>query len=330
MNALAPMLEEYFTSYLTGQRAASPATIHTYASTWRIFLSFITDRIGKPAYLLDIADLDENHVVEFLNHLENDRHNSIATRNLRLAGIKGVLAFAAPRNPEHLSTIAKIQAIPNKRKTINGIGYLSNTELQTLLDAIDTSSWTGRRDKAMFVLAAQTGLRISELTSLTLDDLHLHSHAANVTCVGKGRKARTTPITQSTAAAINTYLTERRTRPGSTVFPGPGGNQLSPDAVNQRLAVHLERAQKTCTSLANRHVTVHTLRHTAAMRFLAAGIDSAVIALWLGHESTATTSMYLHADMQIKQNALDRTRQPETQPGKYHPSDTLLTWLESL
>src|SRR5699024_3633459 len=174
MNALAPMLEEYFTSYLTGQRAASPATIHTYASTWRIFLPFITDRIDKPAYLLDIADLDENHVVEFLNHLENDRHNSIATRNLRLAGIKGVLAFAAPRNHEHPTTSAKIQALPKQRKTINGIGYLSNTELQTLLDAIDTSSWTGRRDKAMFVLAAQTGLRISELTSLTLDDLHLH------------------------------------------------------------------------------------------------------------------------------------------------------------
>ncbi|BAH55488.1 tyrosine-type recombinase/integrase [Rhodococcus opacus] len=209
------------------------------------------------------------------------------------------------------------------------MSYLTATQVKALLDGIDTTTWTGRRDQAMFTLAAHTGLRVSELISLTVDSVHLGT-AAHVACTGKGRKHRATPLTTATAALLKTYLHERHTHPGHALFPNPRGEPLSVDAIGQRLRTHVRRAARACPELAGTHVTVHTLRHTAAMRFLAAGIDTAVIALWLGHESTATTSIYLHADMDIKRRALERTRQPDVVAGDYTPPDSLLAWLQGL
>lgn len=330
MTSLAPLLQEYFTAYLLGQRAASSATVHTYRDTWRLFLTFLSSQTNKPAHALDQADIDQRAVIAFLDHLEADRHNSIGTRNLRLASIKSVMAFAAPKTPEALGTIARIQAIPVKKQPRPEVAYLTENGVQTLLDAIDTITWTGRRDKAMFTLAAQTGLRISELINLQTTSLQLGDTAPYVECTGKGRKQRTTPLTHATAIGLTTYLAERRTKPGTALFPNPKGTPLSADAITSRLRKHAEHAAAQCPELASKHITVHTLRHTAAMRFLAAGIDASVSALWLGHEQTATTSIYLHADMHIKRQALERTRQPDSLHGEYHPADPLLAWLESL
>ena len=181
----------------------------------------------------------------------------------------------------------------------------------------------------MFTLAVQTGLRLSEITGLCLTNVHLGA-APHVACTGKGRKNRTTPLTSATASLLRTYLQERTTRAGQALFPNPRGLALSADAVQRRLTLHLAKATSTCPDLADKHVTVHTLRHTAAMRFLEAGIDAAVIALWLGHETQATTSIYLHADMAIKRRALDRTRHPDTCTNEFQPADPLLAWLQSL
>ena len=330
MSSLAPLLQEYFTTYLVGQRAASPTTIRTYRDSWRLFLTYLSGQIHKPAHALDQQDIDERVVIAFLEHLEIDRHNSVATRNLRLASIKSVMAHAASKHPEALDTIARIQAIPVKKQPRPDVTYLTDDAVQILLDGFETQSWIGRRDKAMFTLAAQTGLRISELISLEIENLCLAGTAPYVECLGKGRKRRTTPLTQSTAAILDAYLAERRHRPGTALFPNAKGTHLSPDAVTHRLHKHVENAAVNCAELASKHVTVHTLRHTAAMRFLAAGIDVSVIALWLGHEQTATTSIYLHADLHIKRQALERTRQLNSPAGEFHPDDPLLAWLESL
>jgi len=329
MPLLAPVLQEYFTAHLVAQRAMSPATIRTYRDTWRLFLIFLSDKTRVPAHRLDTTHVDEAQVTAFLEHLEHERGNSVATRNLRLAAIKAMMAFQATKAPEQLDTVARIHAIPTKKHTKSQVTFLTPAEVQALLDTIDTGTWTGKRDQAMFILAAQTGLRLSEITTLTISSLHL-STAAHVACTGKGRKNRTTPLTSATASVLKTYLEERTARPGQALFPNPHGHALSADAVQRRLAIHLAKAATICPELAGKHVTVHTLRHAAAMRFLDAGIDAAVIALWLGHESTATTSIYLHADMSIKRAALDRTRQPDTPAGDYHPADPLLTWLQSL
>lgn len=329
MTLLAPILQTYFTTYLVTQRAMSDATIRTYRDTWRLFLSFLSQRLQTPAHQLALNDIDVDRVLAFLNHLESQRGNSVATRNLRLAAIKSVLAFHAARAPDHLDTIAQIHAIPIKKKPKPQPTFLTSAQAQVLLDAISLHTWTGRRDRAMFALAIQTGLRLSEFAGLQITSLHL-GQAPHVACAGKGRKTRTTPLTTTTALLMQPYLQERATRSGTALFPNPQGNELSPDAVQQRLKLYLHRATVACPQLATLHVTVHTLRHTAAMRFLEAGIDAAVIALWLGHESIATTSMYLHADLNIKRAALERTRQPDAPVGDFHPADPLLAWLQSL
>lgn len=329
MGLLAPILQEYFTTYLVTQRAMSDATIRSYRDTWILFLRFLADAKHIKVHQLQISDIDTSSVLAFLDHLEQQRRNSVGTRNVRLAAIKSVMAFYATRAPERLDTIARIHAIPVKRRPKPQPTFLTLTQSQALLDAITTDTWTGRRDKAMFTLAVQTGLRLSEVTSLRVDSLHLGA-GPHVACTGKGRKRRTTPLTATTVGVLTTYLQERGASPGDALFPNPQGQHLSPDAVQQRLMVHLARAVTACPELAAKHVTVHTLRHTAAMRFLEAGIDTAVIALWLGHESIATTSICLHADLKLKRAALDRTRQPDTPAGDFHPDDPLLAWLQSL
>jgi site-specific recombinase XerD len=329
MPLLAPLLQEFFTAHLVTQRAVSAATIRAYRDTWKLFLAFLSERENVPAHKLETTHVDAAQVIAFLDHLENDRANSVATRNLRLAAIKATMAFQATKAPELLDTIARIHTIPVKKHPKPQVTFLTCRESQALLDAITTDTWTGRRDRVMFTLAVQTGLRLSEITGLCLTNVHLGT-APHVACTGKARKNRTTPLTSTTASLLRTYLQERSTRAGKALFPNPRGLALSADAVQRRLSLHLAQAASICPDLASKHVTVHTLRHTAAMRFLEAGIDTAVIALWLGHETQATTSIYLHADMAIKRKALERTRQPDTHAGQYQPADPLLAWLQSL
>ena len=329
MTSLAPILQEYFTAYLVTQRAMSEATIRTYRDTWKLFLGFLSRTADTPVFQLKVTDIDAARVLAFLDHLQTQRGNSVATRNLRLAAIKSVMAFYATKDPERLDTVAQIHAIPVKRTPKPQPTFLTSSQTQALLDSISIDTWTGRRDHAMFTLAVQTGLRLSEITALHASSLHLGT-GPHVACTGKGRKRRTTPLTEATTAVLRTYLQERQHRPGDALFPNPQGRPLSPDAVQQRLSGYLTQAASRCPELAEQHVTVHTLRHTAAMRFLEAGIDTAIIALWLGHESIATTGIYLHADLKIKRAALDRTRQPDTPAGDYHPDDPLLAWLQAL
>ena len=329
MTLLAPSMQAYFTDRLIDQRRASPNTIATYRHTFQLLLRFATTQTGRPPSALDISDLDAPLIASFLDHLERERHNTIQTRNNRLAAIHSLFAYLALHHPEHADTIARVLAIPAKRTEKNLLTYLTDPEIDALLAACDQTTPTGRRDHAMLALTIQTGLRISELIALDCQDITLGT-GANVHTIGKGRKTRRTPLIPTIRSVLKAWLSERGGAPDEPLFPTRTGTRLSRDAIEHRLAIHLRTAATNCPSIATKHITMHTLRHTAAMRLLLAGNDITVIALWLGHEQISTTNIYLHADMTHKQQAIDRTKPIAAKAGRYRPSDTLLAFLEAL
>jgi site-specific recombinase XerD len=329
VTALAPTLQAFFTDRLIRQRQASPQTVAAYRDTWRLLLAFASERTGKQPSSLDIGDLDAPITGAFLDHLERDRGNGPRTRNARLAAIHSLFRYAALQHPEHAQLIARVLAIPPKRFDKALATWLTEPELNALLAAPDTTTWAGRRDHTLILLAAQTGLRISELTGLTIGDVHLGT-GPHVSCHGKGRKQRITPLTKATVTVLRAWLAERAGQPAQPLFPNRTGGRLSRDAVEHRLAGHTATTAARCPSLNAKTITAHTLRHTAAMRLLHAGTDTSVIALWLGHEQAQTTQIYLHADLALKEKALARTKPPDTRPGRYRPPDQLLVFLEAL
>jgi integrase/recombinase XerD len=329
VSPLAPTLQAFFTDRLAGQLHASPNTVAGYRDTWRLLLAFTLARTGKPPAALDIADLDAPLIAAFLDHLEHDRGNSVRTRNNRLAAIHSLFAYAALGHPEHAASIQRVLAMPVKKSQRNLLTYLDESEVNALLAACDRRTWTGRRDHTMLAVAVQTGLRVSELTALRCCDAHLGA-GAHVHCTGKGRRERDTPLLPPTAALLRVWLAERQGTTTDPLFPTRTGRALSRDAVEHRIKRTTAVAADTCPSIAAKHVTAHTLRHTAAMRLLLAGVDITVIALWLGHASPSTTEIYLHADMTQKERAIAAVTPPNSKPGRYHPPDTLLAFLEAL
>jgi integrase/recombinase XerD len=330
MTALAPTLEAFFTQRLTGQLQASPHTIAAYRDTFRLLLHHARDRTGKNPCQLDLADLDAPLIAAFLADLETGRGNSVRTRNARLAAIHSLFRYAALRHPEHAALISRVLAIPPKRFQRDLVTFLAPAEAQALLAAPDQSARTGRRDHALLALAIQTGLRVSEIAALRRCDVTLGTAGAHVRCHGKGRKERITPLTAQTVAVLRAWIREDDGEPATALFPGPRGQSLTRSAIEHLVTRHATTAAASCPSLRDKHISPHTLRHTAAMQLLHAGVDITVIALWLGHESTETTQIYLHADLTLKERALARTTQPGTTPGRYKPPDALLAFLESL
>jgi integrase/recombinase XerD len=329
VSALAPTLQAFFTERLIDQRHASPNTIAAYRDTLRLLLSFAAKQLGRQPCELDLGDLDAGLVAAFLTHLEVERGNSVKTRNARLAAIHSLYRYAALRHPEHAEDIQRVLSIPPKRSDRALVTFLDQPEIDALLAAPDRSTWTGRRDHALLLTAIQTGLRASELTGLNCGDVHLAT-GAHLSCQGKGRKQRITPLTAVTVAVLRVWLTERSGGPDEPLFPTSRGRPLSRDALEHRLANHLGTASRHCPRLREKKVTLHTLRHTAAMQLLHAGVDTTVIALWLGHERIDTTQIYLHADLALKERALARTKPSNAKPGRYRPPDRLLAFLEAL
>jgi integrase/recombinase XerD len=329
VTAIAPALEAFFTERLARQRRASGHTVAAYRDTWRLLLAFASQRAGKPPSRLDFADLDAPAIGAFLDHLEKDRGNSIRTRNARLAAVHSAFSYAALRHPEHAALITRVLAIPAKRADKALVTWLTEEEVTALLAAPGRATRTSRRDHAMLHLAVVTGLRVSELTALTTGSLHLGT-GPHVTCQGKGRKQRVTPLTPAAVTVLREWLRELPSDPAQVLFPGRAGSRLSSDAVERRLTLHAAAAAAECPSLAGKKISPHVLRHTAAMRLLHAGVEVSVIALWLGHEQTETAGIYLHADLKLKEKALARTTPPDASPGRYRPPDPLLAFLESL
>ena len=329
MTLIAPTLQAFFTDRLVKQRQASPRTVAAYRDALKLLLTFVHTQTGTLPAQLDWDDLDATMISAFLNHLESVRHNSTRTRNVRLTAIRSLFSYAALRHPEHALLIQRVLAIPSKRFDKRIVTFLNATEVDALVAAPDQGRWEGRRDRILMLLAIQTGLRVSELTSLNCNDVTLGT-GANVRCEGKGRKQRAVPLTAAVAALLQAWLRERAGRPSDPLFPTRTGRRLSRDAVALRVATHAAAAAEGCPSLIGRRIHPHVMRHSCAMQLLQAGVDTSVIALWLGHAGVRSTDPYLHADISIKEKALALTTPATSRPGRYRPPDKVLAFLESL
>lgn len=327
--SFARLLQTFFTDRLFQQRRASPHTIASYRDTFRLLLHFANAHLGVAPSALTLQALNAQFICSFLDHVERQRGNSARTRNVRLAALHAFFRYVSLSEPAHVDHCSRILAIPSKRYERRPIAFLGRDEIDALLAAPDVTTWLGRRDHMLLVVAVQTGLRVSELIHLRCTDVAA-GPGAHLRCEGKGRKQRCTPLTAETAAALTTWLRERKGQPLDPLFPGPRGGMLSRDAVERLVRRHEKKAARQCLTLAHKRVTPHVLRHTAAMELLHHGVDRAVIGLWLGHESVETTQMYLHADMRLKEQALARVAPTTTVPGRYRPEDQLLTFLEGL
>jgi integrase/recombinase XerD len=327
---LTSLLQGFFTERLVRQLQASPQTVSAYRDAIRLLLLFAARKTRKSPSRLTIDDIDAVTVGAFLRHLDDERHNSTATRNARLAAIHSFYRYAWPLLPDRAHTASQVLAIPQRRHDRAIVTYLTGPETDALLSAPDRATWHGRRDHALLLTAVQTGLRLSELTGLTMQDVTTTTPGAAVRTTGKGRRERATPLTRQTVAVLRAWLPEAGPSPASPVFPTRRGTAMSADAVQRLVARHAAAAARDCPSIISKHVTPHTLRHTAAMALMNAGVDTSVIALWLGHQSAVTTHIYLHADMTIKERALARVPAANTTPGRYRPADDLIGFLEQL
>lgn len=323
------LLAAFFTERLMQQRQASPHTIASYRDTFRLLVHYAQQELRKPPSALVFDDFDTAFIGAFLTHLENKRGNSARTRNARLAAIHSFFRYVALHEPQHAALAQRVLAMPSKRYIRRPVAFLNRDEVNALLDAPDVQTWAGRRDRTLLLVAVQTGLRASELISLRCQDVHLGA-GAHVRCLGKGRKERCTPLRKDAAGALRLWLKELRGEPSAPVFPNQRGRPLSHDGLDYLLAKHLATARVGCPSLKKKRVSPHVLRHTVAMELLQNGVDRAVIALWLGHESVETTYIYLHADLALKEQAMAKTTPSQVRPGRYRPNDAVLAFLKSL
>ena len=326
--SFAALLERFFTQRLMQQRQASPHTISSYRDTFRQFLKFVQQRLHKPPSRLNFEEIDAPLIVAFLGGLE--KHGlSVRSRNLRLTALHSFFRYAAFEAPDHSAQIQRVLAIPSKRFTRTLVQFLTRAEVEALLAASDQSSWFGRRDHAFLLVAVQTGLRVSEMTGVTREDVTLGT-GAHLHVLGKGRKERCIPLARSTRAVVKAWLREPQRGNGNVLFPSAKGKRLTVHGVQYLLNKHRLTASKTCPSLKHKRVTVHRLRHTMAMDLLQEGVDRSVIALWLGHESVETTQIYLEATLAMKEQALAKTTPLKGRAIRYQPGDKLLGFLNSL
>ncbi|UIF88153.1 site-specific integrase [Cupriavidus sp. UYPR2.512] len=327
--SFATLLQDFFVERLMEQRAVSQETISSYRDTFRLFLKFASDRVRKSPSDLTLADLDAPLVLAFLKHLEIDRHNSTRTRNVRLAGLRSFMKYAAYRDIASLAVIQRVLAVPMKRCDEPLVGFLSREEVQQLLVAPDPDTWTGQRDRVLLATMYNTGARVSEILALRVGDVILGPSSC-VHILGKGRKQRTVPLWRSTATLIKRWLPRIPDAPSHRLFPNRSGNAMTRSNVADRLRIAITRAKEQCPQLRKRRVTLHMVRHTTATHLLQSGADLSVIALWLGHESTATTHCYLEANLEMKERALNAIQPPHVKKSRYRPPDRLLQFLESL
>ena len=328
--SLPALIERFFTQRLMNMRRVSPHTIASYRDTFRLLLKFAESQLRVAPSDLELRHLDAPLIIAFLDDLENHRSVSVRTRNLRLTAVRSFFRFIAFEEPTYSAHIQRVLAIPTKRHERKLVQFLTRPEIEALLKAPDRRTWIGRRDHALLLLAVQTGLRLSELRNLDRDAVAL-GHGAYVRCLGKGRKERCTPLTRDTADALRSFLDEPRPNGIQALFPTIDGGRLSADAIQYLLKKHVTAAQSQCPSLKHKRVSPHVLRHTAAMELLHAGVDSSVIALWLGHESVETTQVYIEAHLALKEAALAKVEPLKGNAhSRYHPPDQILAFLNNL
>jgi site-specific recombinase XerD len=323
------LVQDFFCRRLLEQQGVSPRTVEAYRDTFRLLLAYLPRRLGKPVPALGLADLDAPAVLAFLDHLETERGNGPRTRNARLAALRSFVRYAASRDPTAWPLARRVLAIPSKRYSKPLLGYLSREEMQAVLDAPDTATWAGRRDRVILAVMYNTGARVSEVVGLRRDDLR-DVTARTLRIRGKGRKERVVPLWKRTAAELARWSKSLDPQPSGPLFPNARGQPISRSGVEDRLALAVSRATESCPSLRGKAVSPHTIRHTTAMHLLQAGVDLTVIALWLGHESPETTHQYVEADLRMKEEVLTNAKGLSPKPAPFRPKGKLLEFLDSL
>jgi integrase/recombinase XerD len=329
IGSLGPLLQIFFTDYLVGQRRLSPQTISSYRDTFRLLLQFIHRKTGIEPASLSISDLSVDRILMFLDSLEKERKNSVCSRNLRLTAIHSFCRMVALRDPASVGIATRLLAIPLKRTDSKVRPYVTREEMDAILAALDRSKWCGRRDHTLLLTTYNTGARVSEMSSLRQDQISFGAKSY-VHLRGKGRKERSVPLWSRTARAIKEWLREIGRNDNALVFPNVRGEPLSRFAIHLLLRKAVQQAVSRCPSLRRKRVSPHVIRHGTAMALLQAGVDIAVIALWLGHESIETTNAYVHANLAMKEKALEKVMPMDTPFRRFHASDSLLAFLESL
>jgi site-specific recombinase XerD len=323
----ATIVREFFCERLIAQQNASARTVASFRDTFRLLLCFCRDCRGRAPTALTLEDMDVPLVLAFLDHLEQQRGNSVSTRNARLAALRSFLKYAAARDPTNLPVVQRVLAIPMKRFQRPLLGYLSREEMEAILAAPDATTWSGQRDRVLFALMYNTGVRVSEAIGIQRADVALNP-SRTVKINGKSRKQRVIPLWGSTADRLKEWLPRISPSPESPLFPNAHGRPLSRSGVEDGLEEAVQTATATCATLKGRRISPHTLRHTTAMHLLQSGVDLSVIAIWLGHESTETTHLYLEANLAMKEKALARIEEVPGSPLRYHADDDLLRFLE--
>ncbi len=328
--SFAALVQTYFAEYLTQQRALSPHTITAYRDAFVLFLDFAQSHLGKSPAVMALADMTPNLIIAFLDHLERKRHNSVRSRNARLAALRSFMKFAAHRDVSSLQVIERALGVPVKRFERPMFCYLSREEMLSVIGTPD-ETWVSQRDHVLFLLLYNTGARVSEITGIKVGEVVLDDGAACVHLHGKGRKQRSVPLWRSTVKTIRAWLKlNSQFDVVSPLLPNRNGYMMTRNNVIQRLALAVQTATATNPGLVKRHISPHTIRHTTAMHLLQAGVDISVIALWLGHESPTTTHCYIEADLAMKEHALARLHEPEEKIQRYSAPDSLIGFLKTL
>lgn len=325
----AILIQNYFCQYLINQKRVSDRTVQCYRDTFCLLFKFIETKTGKDATQLSLEDLNADLILKFLNHLESIRHNSIASRNIRLAAIRSFLNYASYQDPDALQTIQRVLAIPMKRHDRKLIGFLTKDEIDAILNSIDTSTWSGQRDHALLATLYNTGARVSEIISIKRSDIELNDYTT-ILLHGKGRKERSVPLWKSTSVLLKKWVKEINEDAQTPLFPNHFGNKITRAGIENRINVCVENAARTCDSLVGKKISPHVIRHTTAMHLLQSGIDLSVIALWLGHENINTTHKYMESDLQMKEKILNAIEDPKHKIKNKKLPDNLITFLRSL
>ena len=328
-NDFATLLQKFFYQRLIEQRNSSKETVTAYRDSFRLFLLYLKEKQNVPLDSVSMENLNATTILAFLNYLEKDRHNSIRSRNARLAAIRSFLKYAALQVPTLLPMIQKVLAIPMKRFQRPLPQYLTQQEVQAILAAPDITTWSGKRDRVLLTTLYNTGARVSEIIALHLSDVDL-GKAMTVQLFGKGRKHRVVPLWKSTAKQLHLWINNLSDDPDSPLFPNAHNKFMTRSGVESRLKKAVAIASENCSSLKKRRISPHVFRHTTAMHLLQSGADITVIALWLGHENPATTHAYVEADLKMKENALRKIQEPVQRQIRYKASEKVLQFLQGL
>lgn len=330
-NRFPALVQGFFLERLMAQRNVSPATVSAYRDTFRLLLRYLADTRHCPAAAVTMDVLNADTILAFLDDLEVRRHNSIKTRNHRLAAIHSFMDYVSFQAPEFLGLVQRVKQIPFKKADTRIVSYLVSAEMEALMATCAVATWLGRRDRLMLALLYNTGMRVSELTGLTRASVILTpSGVSTVRIWGKGRKERVLPLWQSTQSYLTDWFREQGASGDPHVFTNRRGQPLTRSGVMARIQGLAQAATPQCPSLAAKRVTPHVIRHTTAMHLLQSGIDLSTIAIWLGHESIETTHKYMVADLQLKERALAKTASPAAPSVRYQPDDDILAFLTGL